>query len=586
MEVESRDDILFEVRKCCRHQGEKNEIKADVRVQQIESGIGTDLCTLIPSVSLVRPETESGSGAKKCTSMDEMHGIEKSQTDVDREHNDRERQESEDNEITISKSWSPKRERYNLAAADDGNKAAPEQYSQLYDMHEMGTGKIFLDGERYEKKRKEDFEVTNSSLSLPKDYGLQFSTNKRNARDRSSTLRERQVRFCEMYEIGKSNIVLDRERHVEDIGARNDCFRLTKSESPSRARIGSAKKNVRVNEMYGKEKSKPKVDGERNEKGRKENEFNGITVSNSCSPKRERHSIIAGGLERHCRLYEMYEMGKSKIVLDRKRYEKVRDENVENTYSSSLLQDHGLKSSTNKSNARCGGKISVERQRRLCEMHELGKSKIVSDRERRVKNAKPKKLLRVNRTYSTAPGNRINEMYQMGKNKLVFDRKRRESQQPVECSSKPTPSNGRQNRLYALSMGKQLRGKKRREEVERAVRLRHPPKSITTKVVPVKKVKKSNRKTATSNSSGCTPRYIQLYESGRSKLKSNKAQRVEKKNLPPKGRSKKGTFLRLYEMSKNMREDGKDRREEIETRVQLCRVTIFSDCMQNDLKNW
>lgn len=301
------------------------------------------------------------------------------------------------------------------------------------------------------------------------------------------------------------------------------------------------------------------------------------SLSTSWSPRRERHNLSAdnhtvsfnGGktaAEQYVRLFEMHEMGKSKIVIDRQRYENRRKE------ATGRLN---LILSNDKSSTKRRDRTSGERQMRLSEMYEMGKSKILTDRERYTSDVKIEKLSKVKKIDAVAQDSRVMELYEKGKNKLFFNREHHESEQKCERSPKIIPINEAQNRLYELSKEKQVRGRKRREEVEKAIKLKGLNLPKPAKI----QVKAINRKVETNSpdETDDTPRYLQWYESGRSKLKSNKVIEEEEKKPIPSGQSKKGTCLRLYKMSKHMRENGKDRREEIEKPVvQLCRVTMFS----------
>jgi len=316
---------------------------------------------------------------------------------------------------------------------------------------------------------------------------------------------------------------------------------------------GECRDEISEPREYHDEKGKKEIEGSSYETRKNESDNEKFSLSKSWSPNRERYNLSThnhtlsydGGqaaADQHGRLFEMHEMGKSKIVIDRQRYENRRKETAGRSYSIFL---------NDKSSTKRGERTSVERQLRLSEMYEMGKSKIITDRER--------------------CDSRVGELYETGKSKLSFNRDHNESPPKYERSPKRNPINDAQNRLYELSKEKQMRGRKRREEVEKAIKLKGLLLPKPAKI----QVKTMNRKVET-NSPDDTPRYLQLYESGRSKLKSNKVLEEEEKKSIPRGQSKKGTCLRLYKMSKHMQENGKDRREEIEKRAQLCRVTMFS----------
>lgn len=340
-----------------------------------------------------------------------------------------------------------------------------------------------------------------------------------------------------------------------------------------------------LSNMHEKERSKIVFDRNNYESGRKESQGNNIGELKSWSPKKHHHNesidnyISRGdddiiGAEQYERLYEMYEMGKSKIVTDRERYEKKKKE--------MLPENYLPKYSTVKRDTRSGSRTPGERQMRLSEMHEMGKSKIVNDRERHAKKVGSKGLPRIKKSSSTAQYNRLNEMYLKGKDKLIFDRECQKSQKKDKSSSKRIPIISKQNRLYDLSKKKQIDGKKRREEIEKVVKSK---RSVVQK--PIIKIPSKTIKGKTAiDSSNYTPRYIRLNESGKSKVRSHKITPIKEEKTAPKEQSDNGTCLRLYRMSKHMQEDGKDRREGIKKRVQLCRVTIFSEANQEYLRNW
>jgi len=135
---------------------------------------------------------------------------------------------------------------------------------------------------------------------------------------------------------------------------------------------------------------------------------------------------------------------------------------------------------------------------RLCEMHENGKEKIIADRERYKKKKEEELKLKKSRNLPTikpkrcntqrngtkvreARTTRLHEIYELGKNKIMLDRERYEMQQKLKAenaklkgtTSSSTNSFGkeRQNNLFVPSMkklgfGKEIHTRKMKNDKE------------------------------------------------------------------------------------------------------------------------
>lgn len=218
------------------------------------------------------------------------------------------------------------------------------------------------------------------------------------------------------------------------------------------------------------------------------------------------------------RLDEMYEMGRSKIIVDRERYKKNLEKEAKLVKQRiSLPKVTRQKSNLVDSHSR----DSAGRHSRLYELYEVGKSKVRVDRERH--NKKDKEC----------------------------------DKESESCLSKRSSSNGRQNQLYALSKQKQILGKKRRDEVEKA----NKSKTLGRFVINSKSVEASTPKT------NYTPQRHQRHSKTKPRYHQtcNEHAVLSDKNTKQMPNSRK-RWDRLYELSKSMQESGKGRRHEIENR--------------------
>lgn len=205
-----------------------------------------------------------------------------------------------------------------------------------------------------------------------------------------------------------------------------------------------------------------------------------------------------------------------------------------------------LSLATDQKNKRVGGKMkkSTEKTDRLCEIYEMGKSKILLDRERfkkkqeeKLKLAKaslvlPKRNNRYepkNRMLVPSKGNldstpsierekRLCEMYERGKNRIRDDRERSKKQR-AGCEKKitlksPTKSikHDLQDGLFTISEEKEVFGKHRRKQFEQVNKLVRRP-GTRFKVV-------RSLDEAMTNSCNNTQQRLQLYK--REKFTSNK----------------------------------------------------------------
>jgi len=253
-------------------------------------------------------------------------------------------------------------------------------------------------------------------------------------------------------------------------------------------------------------------------------------------------------------------------------------------------------SSTGKRRHENRSRKSTDGFMRLCEMYEMGKNKIIVDRERSKKyqeeeaelgsqhiwlpkNNRQKAMSVCSRSRDPAEQYvRLCKLYEMGTNKVRADiehynKQQKDSNKSMNYSSEGNYSNGRQNHLYALSTQKQLLGKKRRNEVEKA----NKPKTLSRYITNfnsdgVPNSKKTHKLQYSNRSSDYIPRQRQI-RSRENTCLIDKETKLEEKTTTRKLPRNKDRWNRLYELSKSKQEHGKNRRLEIENKKQESKLT-------------
>jgi len=262
------------------------------------------------------------------------------------------------------------------------NRIPTERFMRVCEMYEIGKKKITVDRERYKMKQDEKAKLAKSSNLLPK---INRKSNLVDSHSRGPS--ERYKRLCELHEAGKRKIILDRERNNND------------------------------------QKSSD-------------------IESKCCTTKRGNSN------KRYNRLYAL---SKQKQVLGKARRDEVEKGDKSKTLSRSITNFSSVRDFRPRTNSSYCMSNLVDslsrspsgRYKRICELYEAGKSKIMVDRERGNKKQKDSAV------------------------ELRF------------CSTKRGNINKRCNRLYALSRHKQVLGKERRDEVEKVNKANIVGKPIT-----------------------------------------------------------------------------------------------------------